>query len=52
MTTKTPTPFSNIVGQTAAKKQLGFYLRGFDATEIVPHIMLVAPQGSGKDYDR
>jgi Holliday junction resolvasome RuvABC ATP-dependent DNA helicase subunit len=48
MTTKTPTPFINIVGQTAAKKQLGFYLRGFDATEIVPHIMLVAPKGAGK----
>jgi Holliday junction resolvasome RuvABC ATP-dependent DNA helicase subunit len=47
MTTKL-TPFSNIVGQNAAKKQLSFYLRGFDATEIVPHIMLVAPKGAGK----
>jgi|TARA_R100000084_G_scaffold106273_1_gene64402 Holliday junction resolvasome RuvABC ATP-dependent DNA helicase subunit len=47
MTTK-PTPFKDIIGQTAAKKQLNFYLRGFDATGIVPHIMLVAPKGAGK----
>ena len=40
--------FENIVGQDAAKKKLNFFLGGYEATGIVPHLMFVAPKGCGK----
>ena len=40
--------FENIVGQDAAKKKLNFFLGGYKATGIVPHLMFVAPKGCGK----
>ncbi len=40
--------FPNIVGQETAKRRLAFYLRNYDATRILPHIMFVAPKGCGK----
>lgn len=42
------TLFSDIVGQDAAKKKLGFYLKSYNATRIMPHLMLCAPKGQGK----
>jgi len=40
--------FTSIVGQDAAKNKLKFYLDGYKATNIIPHIMFVAPKGCGK----
>ncbi len=48
MTTKKDTPFSNVVGQDAAKKRLNFFLQSYRNDGIVPHVMLVAPKGAGK----
>lgn len=47
-TTKKDTPFSNVIGQGAAKKRLNFFLKSYKNDGIVPHIMLVAPKGAGK----
>tara|TARA_B100000287_G_scaffold373974_1_gene373489 strand:- start:79 stop:1041 length:963 start_codon:yes stop_codon:yes gene_type:complete len=44
----TATLFPNIVGQDAAKRQLEFYLQGYNATSVIPHIMFTAPRGCGK----
>ena len=41
-------PFSEIVGQEPAKKKLGFFLKGYKRTSILPHLMLIAPKGCGK----
>ena len=40
--------FSDLIGQAKAKRRLGFYLKGYDATGICPHLMLIAPKGCGK----
>ena len=40
--------FSDLIGQAKAKRRLGFYLNGYDATGICPHIMFIAPKGCGK----
>jgi Holliday junction resolvasome RuvABC ATP-dependent DNA helicase subunit len=40
--------FPNIVGQAAAKRIMRFYIEGHSASNIIPHIMLVAPKGCGK----
>ena len=40
--------FNNIVGQASAKKKLDFFINGYDASGIIPHLMFVAPKGSGK----
>lgn len=40
--------FDGIVGQDAAKRKLAFYLEGYKASRIVPHLMFVAPKGCGK----
>ena len=40
--------FDNLIGQTKAKRRLGFYLKGYNATGICPHLMFVAPKGCGK----
>ncbi len=47
-TTQTEKLFPNIVGQTAAKRIMRFYIEGHSASNIIPHIMLVAPKGCGK----
>jgi Holliday junction resolvasome RuvABC ATP-dependent DNA helicase subunit len=41
-------PFNGLIGQAKAKRRLGFYLKGYSATGICPHIMFVAPKGCGK----
>ena len=45
---ETTNTFSSIVGQETAKRRLNFYLDGYNATNIVPHLMFVAPKGCGK----
>jgi len=40
--------FPGIVGQPAAKRIMRFYIEGHSASNIIPHIMLVAPKGCGK----
>jgi Holliday junction resolvasome RuvABC ATP-dependent DNA helicase subunit len=38
----------NIVGQDVAKRKLGFLLEGYQATNVIPHLMFIAPKGCGK----
>ena len=40
--------FPEIVGQEQAKKKLAFFHRGYRATNIIPHLMFIAPKGCGK----
>lgn len=40
--------FESIVGQDSAKRKLAFYLEGYNASRIIPHLMFVAPKGCGK----
>ena len=40
--------FTGIVGQDKAKKVLKFYIDAHSATNMIPHMMLVAPKGCGK----
>ena len=40
--------FPNIVGQDIAKRVLGFHLQGYEARQVLPHLMFVAPKGCGK----
>ena len=40
--------FPNIVGQDRAKKRLNFYLQGYNANGVMPHLMFIAPKGCGK----
>ncbi len=40
--------FPKIVGQDKAKRRLGFYHEGFNATRVLPHLMFIAPKGCGK----
>ena len=38
----------NIVGQDRAKRMLEFFLAGYNATRIIPHLLFIAPKGCGK----
>ena len=40
--------FSGLIGQAKAKRRLKFYLKGYNATGICPHLMFIAPKGCGK----
>ena len=40
--------FPDIVGQTVAKRKLGFHLSNYKATNIIPHLLFIAPKGCGK----
>jgi len=40
--------FPTIVGQDRAKKRLNFYLQGYNANGVMPHLMFIAPKGCGK----
>jgi Holliday junction resolvasome RuvABC ATP-dependent DNA helicase subunit len=42
--------FSEVIGQTATKRKLSFYLSGYKATQIMPNIIFVAPKGHGKTH--
>ena len=43
-----PTLFPDLVGQDVAKRKLGFFLDGYNASSYIPHLMFVAPKGCGK----
>lgn len=38
----------DIVGQTIAKRKLEFHLKNYDTSNIIPHLMFIAPKGCGK----
>ena len=40
--------FPHLIGQKSAKRRLGFYLKNYKASKIMPHLMFVAPKGCGK----
>ena len=40
--------YSEIVGQDKTKKKLNFLLDGYKKTQIIPHLLFVAPRGCGK----
>lgn len=40
--------FDNLIGQDKAKRRLEFYLKGYNASGICPHLMFIAPKGCGK----
>jgi len=42
------TLFQNIVGQEKPKRELGFYLKSYLSTRLIPNMMIVAPKGQGK----
>ena len=48
VTTKPSNLFPDIIGQANAKRVLEFFCRGFEKTDIIPHLMFVAPKGCGK----
>lgn len=41
-------PFDKIIGQTKVKKRLSFFVEGQNKTLLSPHLLFVAPRGSGK----
>lgn len=41
-------PFGKIIGQEKVKKKLNFFLEGQSKTRLSPHLLFVAPRGSGK----
>ena len=42
--------FPETIGQESVKKQLAFYIKGFRATDIMPHLLFTAPKGCGKTH--
>jgi len=48
MTTKTTDYFPNLIGQDAAKRKISFFIEAYEHTGQIPHIMFVAPRGTGK----
>ena len=40
--------FPDIIGQSKAKQKLAFYREGFNATNVIPHLMFISPKGCGK----
>jgi Holliday junction resolvasome RuvABC ATP-dependent DNA helicase subunit len=45
-----PKLFPETIGQDSVKKQLAFYIEGFRATDIMPHLLFTAPKGCGKTH--
>lgn len=48
MKSKTTDYFPNLVGQDAAKRKISFFIEAYKHTGQIPHIMFVAPKGTGK----
>ena len=40
--------FPNLIGQDAAKRKITFFIEAYQHTGQIPHIMFVAPKGTGK----
>ena len=45
---KTTNRFPKIVGQEIAKRKLDFHLDNFEASNVIPHLLFIAPKGCGK----
>jgi Holliday junction resolvasome RuvABC ATP-dependent DNA helicase subunit len=48
MTNTTTAPFANLIGQSALKSRLQFFLEGKQAGTILPHMLFVGAFGNGK----
>ena len=42
--------FPKIVGQEKAKRQLTEHYKGYEQTSVCPHLLFVAPKGTGKTF--
>lgn len=42
--------FTEVVGQEKAKRQLTEHYKGFERTNVCPHLLFVAPKGTGKTF--
>ena len=40
--------FPHLIGQDAAKRKISFFIEAYEASGQIPHIMFVAPKGTGK----
>lgn len=40
--------FEHVIGQEKVKRKLNFFLKSYSKTGVSPHILLVAPKGTGK----
>ena len=47
-TTKKKVRFNGLIGQEKAKRKLDFHLDNFEATNVLPHMLFIAPKGCGK----
>ena len=45
---KQPNRFPAIVGQDVAKRKLNFHLDNYEASNLIPHLLFIAPKGCGK----
>ena len=45
---KKDNPFPDIIGQESVRKQLEFFIRGYNENQIVNSLMFTAPKGCGK----
>jgi Holliday junction DNA helicase RuvB len=45
---KTTNRFPKIIGQDIAKRKLDFHLDNFEASNVIPHLLFIAPKGCGK----
>lgn len=45
---KTTERFPKIVGQKIAKRKLNFHLDNYQASNVIPHLLFIAPKGCGK----
>ena len=49
-TTKKKVRFNGLIGQEKAKRKLDFHLDNFEATNVLPHMLFIAPKGCGKTH--
>jgi Holliday junction resolvasome RuvABC ATP-dependent DNA helicase subunit len=42
--------FPSVIGQEKAKNTLSFFIDGYKANSVLPHIMITAPRGCGKTW--
>ena len=49
-TTKKKVRCNGLIGQEKAKRKLDFHLDNFEATNVLPHMLFIAPKGCGKTH--
>lgn len=42
--------FPETIGQESVKRQLGFFISGYNANGVLPHLLFTAPKGCGKTH--